>query len=482
MLDFVFSILAFIVAISLLVAVHEYGHFWVARKLGFKVLRFSIGFGRPLVSWQGNGIGMPVSLATRRDRWPLLAWLARDGGREPVEFCISAIPLGGYVKMLDEREGPVGADEVDRAFNRRPPWARIAVLFAGPGFNFLFAVIAYWIMFMSGVPGMRPYIEGVDPGSAVAEAGLGHGDVIQSVGGRDTPTWESAIVRILDELLEDGRIELTAIADNGERKAIALDLRGREGELTEPDALFDGLGIRIGPRVVPLIGTVSDGQPAAAAGLREGDLVTAIDGEPVTYWDDLVTRIRARPGRDIELEIERGGERLVLPVEVASISDGDETIGQIGAGAAPLSPALIERIRVVERHGPFAALTQGVSKTWETSVLTVRMIGRMLTGDVSIRSASGPIMIAAYAGDYAQAGVIAFLSFLSLISISLGIMNLMPVPILDGGQIVMCLVEAVKGRPLSMRTALIGQQVGLAMLIALMGFVFYNDITRMLGL
>ena len=480
MLDFAVSILAFVVAISVLVAVHEYGHFWVARKLGFKVLRFSIGFGRPLIKWQGNGIGMPVALAADGASHPLIARLADPGGREPVEFCVSAIPLGGYVKMLDEREGPVDHADRDRAFNRRPIWARIAVLFAGPGFNFLFAIFAYWLLFVAGVPGMRPYIESVTEGSVVAEAGLAHGDVITSIGGRETPTWEAAIVGILDELLVDGEIELTAESVTGAQKSLSLDVRGRQSELTEPDALFDGLGIGMGPRLPPVVGSVSEDLPADLAGLRDGDRIVSIDGEPVRYWDDLVNLIRSRPDESVVFEIERDGSVRGIEVAIASVTQGEQQIGQVGIGNAPFPQDLIDRIRVIERHGPLQALSRASQKTWEMSILTVRMVGRMVTGDVSIRNASGPVMIAAYAGDYAQAGALAFLSFLSLISISLGVMNLLPVPILDGGRIIEQLVEAVKGSPLSDRSLLVGQQIGIAMLLALTCVVFYNDIARLL--
>ena len=478
-MDLLYTILLFLATLALLVAIHEYGHFWVARRLGFKVERFSIGFGRPLLQWQGNGVGLPVSWAGNT-RSNLLARLADDGG-DPVEFRISAIPLGGYVKMLDEREGPVEPHEADRAFNRRPPWARIAVLFAGPGFNFIFAVIAYWLMFVTGVPGMRPFVDTVEPGSVVAEAGLEDGDIITAVGGRETATWESAIVGILDGVLDDGQIELSAQSAQGAVKTVQLDVSGRVSELTEPDALFDELGIRMGPRLAPVIGGVSEGLPAAAAGLQADDRVVLIDGEPVNYWDDLVALVRARPGRTVAVEVDRAGARVETEVEIGSVEAEGRQIGQIGVVNAPLSAELVERIRVVERYGVLDALGAGAKKTWETSVLTVRMIGRMLTGDVSIKSASGPIMIAAYAGDYAEAGPLAFLSFLSLISISLGIMNLLPVPILDGGRIVEQVIEMIKGSPLSDKSLIVGQQIGIAMLVVLTCIVFYNDIARLMA-
>ena len=458
MFDFFASILAFVVAISVLVAVHEYGHFWVARRLGFKVERFSIGFGRPLLRWR-----------------------SRDA--DEVEYRISAIPLGGYVKMLDEREGEVAAHEVHRAFNRRPIWARIAVLLAGPGANFLFAIAAFWLMYITGVASIRPYVEDVAPGSVAAESGLAADDVIESVGGQSTATLEQALVAMFDELLGDGVIELGVVEADGDRRDVVLDVRGRVNELTEPDALFAGLGIEIGPRARAVVGGVVDGMPAEAAGLRAGDRIVAIGGEPIRYWNDMAAYISQRAGETLEVTVERGGQERTLAVAVDRVEENGRPVGKVGI-EPPADPRenLAERIQAEQRYGPIAGIGIAAQETWGMTALTVRMIGRMLTGEVSLRNASGPIMIAAYAGDYAQAGFNAFLRFLALISISLGVMNLLPVPILDGGQIVMSVIEGIKGSPLSMRTAIIGQQVGLAMLIALMGFVFYNDITRLFGL
>jgi len=458
MLDFLVSILAFVVAISVLVAVHEYGHFWVARRLGFKVLRFSIGFGRPLLRW-------------------------RSKDADQVEYWISAIPLGGYVKMLDEREGEVAADEVDRAFNRRPVAARIAVLLAGPGANFLFAIVAFWLMYVTGVAGIRPYIEDVRPGTVAAAADLRPDDIIESIGGEPTETLDQALVAMFDELLGDGVIELGLVDSSGNRRQTALDVRDRVSELTAPDALFDGLGIVIGPRPPAVIGNVAEGGPAAEAGLAADDRIVALDGQNVTYWSELAEYIGERPGQRIDLTVERAGQLLDIAVVPGSVDDDGRTIGRIGIESRPdTRENLVERVSTERRYGPIEGIGVAASETWAMTALTARMIGRMLTGEVSLRNASGPIMIAAYAGDYAQAGFNAFLRFLSMISISLGIMNLLPVPILDGGQVVMSVIEGIKGSPLSLRAAVIGQQVGLAMLIALMGFVFYNDITRLLGL
>ena len=456
--DFLLNLLAFIVAISVLVAVHEYGHFWVARRLGFKVLRFSIGFGRPLLRW-------------------------RSKDADQVEYWISSIPLGGYVKMLDEREGEVPAADLDRAFNRRPVSARIAVLLAGPLANFLFAIVAFWLLYQLGVASIRPYVEEVVPDSVAASAGLRADDIIETVGGASTPTIEQAQLVIVEELLGDGIIELGVVDAGGRQRELSLDVRGRVSELTAPDALFDGLGIVVGPRPPAVFGAIEPDTPARDAGLLAGDRVVAVDGQPVRDWNEFSEYVSARPGQSIEFTIERDGVSLVVAAVPAAFEEGGRTRGRLGVRSpAYPPPGLAERLRTERRYGPIESIGVATAETWNMSVLTVRFIGRMLTGDVSLRNASGPVMIAVYAGDYIQAGLSRFLSFLAVISISLGIMNLLPVPILDGGQIVMSLVEGVRGSPLPERAAVLGQQIGLGLLVALMGFVFYNDITRLLGL
>jgi len=483
MLDIGLSLIAFIVAIGLLVSVHEFGHFWVARRLGFKVLRFSIGFGKPLFRWRG-----------------------RD--RDNTEYWISSLPLGGYVKMLDEREGPVPDADRARAFNRRPPPHRIAVLLAGPGFNFLFAIAAYWLLFVTGVPGMKPYIGEVEPGSIADRAGLQAEDVIESINGEPTETWEHATLAILDGLLDDDALALRVRGADGSTRDVELDVRGRIFELTEPDALFPGLGIRPGPvlPVPPVVGDVVGGSPAAQAGLEAGDKIVSIDGIPVETFDQWAALIRERPGQTVELRVERGWQwddaaddgfelradrapvrTLTLTVQVGEAEVDGRRVGQIGVSSMTrvprelLPPGWVERIeslRAEQRYGVFESIGRSLDRTWEMSALTVRMIGRMVVGDVSIRNMSGPVGIAGYAGDSAQAGLSAFLSFLAIVSISLGILNLLPVPILDGGQIVYQVVEWIKGTPLSERAMAFGQQVGILLMILLTGLVFYIDLSR----
>jgi regulator of sigma E protease len=457
MIDVVFSILAFIAAISVLVAVHEFGHYWVARRLGFKVLRFSIGFGRPLLRWRG-----------------------KDPDR--IEYWISSLPLGGYVKMLDEREAPVPAADSHRAFNRRPIPQRIAVLLAGPGFNFLFAIVAYWAMFVTGVPGLKPVIGAVTEGSVAAEAGLEPDDLIESVGGRPTTTLEDAMLAILDELLADARLDLVVRTPDGDTKSVELDVTGREAELTAPGALFPGIGIRPGAVMPAIIAGVEPGMAAERAGLEAGDRVLRADGTAMQGWEQFVEFVRARPGQSIELTVQRGADRLSVPVVLGDADENGNTVGRIGASRLlEFPPEVIEGLTTEQSYGLFESLPRGIAKTWEMSALTVRMLLRMIVGDVSVKNVSGPIAIASFAGDSAQAGFNTFLSFLAVVSISLGILNLLPIPLLDGGQVAYQVAEAVKGSPLSERAMILGQQVGVFLLIVLMSFVFYNDISRMFG-
>jgi regulator of sigma E protease len=457
-MDVLIKILAFIVAVSVLVAVHEFGHYWVARRLGFKVERFSIGFGRALWQWRG-----------------------RDADR--VEYRIAAIPLGGYVKLLDERDAPPDTPELERAFNRRPIPHRIAVLAAGPLFNFGFAVVAFWAMYVAGVPGVAPMVFSVEEGSPAARAGLVADDVIESVGGRAVVTWEGATFAILDELLASGVIDMQVRHADGTTASVRLDVRGRESELTEPEALFDRLGISPQPVRSPVAGEVVSGGAAEQAGVLVGDRFTHLDGVRITSFDEFAETVRARPGETVVLGLERNGAPIELRVTIAATEQNGVSVGQIGVGHR-WSPDVIERLRALQteqRFGLVEAFTRGAARTWEVSALTVRMLGRMVIGDVSLRNMAGPISIADYAGDHAQAGLSPFLSFLAVVSISLGILNLLPVPLLDGGQIVFQVAEWVKGAPMSERALAFGQQLGILFFILLISFVFYNDLTRVFG-
>lgn len=448
------SALAFVVAIAVLVAVHEFGHFWVARRLGIKVLRFSIGFGRPL--WRRTG---------------------RDG----TEYWVSVIPLGGYVKMLDEREGDVAPEDLPRCFNRQPPARRIAVLFAGPAFNFLFAIAAYWVMFVAGVPAMKPLIGAVEPDSPAAVAGLRAGDRILAIGETPIETMMDAQLELLGAMVPGGRATLEVEGEDGGRRRARIEYPGDTHALTEPGAMFPGLGIGLWrPQFPAVIGRLLPEGTAAAAGLAEGDRVLSAAGRPVADWADWVAFVRARPGETVPLVVERDGRTQSLELFIGAADEDGERVGRIGA--APLvTPEMWDPARTEQRFGPVGAVGAALAETWRMSALTVTMMGRMIAGQVSVKNISGPINIAQAAGFTAAAGAVAFLSFLAIVSISLGIINLLPIPLLDGGQIVYQFVEIAKGSPVSERVQIVGQQVGILLLLLLMSFAFYNDIVRLAG-
>ncbi len=455
MSQFLISAAAFVVAIGLLVAVHEFGHYWVARRLGIKVLRFSIGFGKPI--WR------------------------RVAGADATEYVISSIPLGGYVKMLDEREGPVPGADRGRAFNHKPIPARIAVLVAGPAFNFLFAIAAYWLMFVAGVPGLKPVIGEVAPDGPAAQAGLLRDDRIVAVGDVETATWEGALLAMLDDMLDDGRIRMRVVDSRGSERSAVIDVADRTEALTEPGALFPGLGLSAwAPEIPARIESVEPGGAGERGGLLPGDLIVAAGEERIETWNQWRDFVRARPGETVSVRVERAGRQVMLALDIGEAVDGNERIGM--TGTRPVAPEGIGDHMIAEqRYGPLDAIGVAVGKTWDMTALTLRMFWRMLTGDVSLKNISGPINIAQYAGYTAAAGGVAFLSFLAIVSISLGILNLLPIPVLDGGQIAFQLAEAVKGSPLSQRAEIVGQQIGLFLLLMLMSFAFYNDIARLVS-
>jgi regulator of sigma E protease len=447
---------AFLVAIGILVAVHEFGHYWVAKKLGFKVLRFSIGFGKPL-----------------------LTRIGKDADR--TEYCVSAIPLGGYVKFLDEREGEVSAAEMPRSFTRRPVLHRVTVLLAGPAMNLLFASILYAILAMVGTEIVKPVIGQVRPESPAALAGLQRGDEIVRVGDRNVDDTEALQIALIRQFTDDGVIPLRVRRDGGERSVTLRVVQDRRA-LTEPGKLLPGLGFDLATwNANTLVHEAPDGSAGARAGLKAGDRVLAVDGQPVANSNEFVAMVNGAPDRDISIEVERDAKRLRIVATVPRVVEQGRTIGRLGItlqeGPRAWPPGLI----VTHRSGPIEALVGGVAKTWEMSSLTVQMLWRIVTGQVSAKNISGPISIAEFAGISAYLGPTAFLSFLAIISVSLGVLNLMPVPLLDGGQVVYQLVEAIKGTPLSERAQLFGQQVGIALLVVLMSLAFYNDITRHLN-
>lgn len=450
-MQIIISILAYIAAVGILVTVHEFGHFTVARRAGIKVLRFSIGFGKPLWYWR------------RKD--------------DETEYVISALPLGGYVKMADEREGLVSEQDLPRAYNRQSVPKRLAVAVAGPGFNFVFAILAYWIIFMSGVPGLRPAVGYVFPGSAAATAGMQPGDTIVSVQGNRTDTWADVQMELFQEVLRSPVISVQVRDASGKLRDLSIPVRDPRS-LTDPDQLLTGLGLSVAPPLAPQVSEVAPGGTAAASGLKAGDRILSADGKEVRYWQDMMGILRASPGRTLALVVERDGKHQDLALKVGTVDDNGVDIGRVGAGGPPTPPGFYEGLTVEQRYNPLAALGQGFKRTAEMSWLTLLAGWNMLTGNVSLKSLSGPIDIAQYAGYAAQSGVTSFLEFLAFVSISLGVLNLLPIPVLDGGHVLYLAAEAVKGKPLSERVEALGQRVGLALLLMLMGFAVCNDLIR----
>jgi regulator of sigma E protease len=456
-MSFAWYILWFIIAVSLLVTVHEFGHYWVARRLGFKVLRFSVGFGRPL--WK------------------------RVAGRDRTEYVIAAIPLGGYVKLLDEREGPVPPEDLARSFTRRPPWQRIVVLLAGPFFNIGFAVLVLWAMFwVGGANEVKAVVGEVVPGSVAAQAGVRSQDEIVALDGKRVEGRTDVIFGLLDAVSDDGHVQLTVVGPQGARREATLLVEDRveRRRLTEPAALLEGLGLRFWlPPIPPVLGQVTEGGPAHRAGLRSGDRILAIDGAAIGDFADIPDHLVSKAGKTVEVQYVRDGTERTARVVAGSHEQGGRTVGlmQVGHQPVKIPPGMHTHIEL----SPFGALERATVKAWDMTVLQARLFWRMLLGQVSLKNLSGPLSIAEFAGDSAEAGFTAFLSFLVLISLSLGFLNLLPIPILDGGQIVFQLVEWLKGSPLSERAQALGQQVGIALLVLLMGVALFNDIARQFG-
>ncbi len=450
-MDMLYTIGITLATLAILVAVHEFGHFWVARRCGVKVLRFSIGFGPSLLRW--------------RDRLD-------------TEYSIAAIPLGGYVKMLDEREGEVPAAELEQAFNRKPVLQRIAVVSAGPLANFLLAIAVYWGLFMAGESGYAPVIGEVEAGSVAYLAGLEAGQEIVAVDGIDTPTWQALSFRLLDRIGDTGSISFAVKYPDSEvvyesEGVIHRWLAGEE----QPD-LFGGLGLSMyTPAVPPVIGQVVGGGAAEQAGLQPGDEVISADGVPMKLWMDWVDYVRARPGEAIDVEYRRGMELLRVTLVPELVDDNGESIGRVGLGVQlPEMPA--EMLRKFER-GPVEALGASLQRTGELVGFTLNSIKKMVMGLISPKNLSGPITIAKVATASAKSGVEAYVSFLALLSVSLGVLNLLPIPVLDGGHLMFYFAELLAGRPVPERIQALGYQVGLFLVLGIMFLALYNDFSRL---
>ncbi len=450
MINFLFYAAAFIVALGILITVHEFGHFWVARRLGVKVLRFSVGFGKPLWS--------------------------RRVGPDRMELAIGAFPLGGYVKMLDEAEGEVPPQEVHRAFNRQKTWKRMGIVVAGPLFNFLFAIVAYWGAYMIGVDGVKPVVGQVVQGSIAQQAGFRDGDEILSIDGKKVQSWDQRRLYLFQRALDHARVAVEVRDTQGRIETRELDLSHLPVREVNASLLERGIGL-IGfiPEPLPVIGALVPG-PAQRAGMKVGDRLVEINGEPVRTWDDLTRMIGGSPGKPVHITVERHGARMSFEVTPDAVEQDGRQIGRIDI--RPQFGGLPDDMRVKVRYGVMTALAEGVNNTWSMSVLTLEMLYRMLRLEVSAKNISGPITIAQYAGYSAKVGAVQYVLFLAVISISLGVLNLLPIPVLDGGHLMYYIIETVKGSPLPERAMVVGQQIGMALLVGLMVLAFYNDLTR----
>ena len=438
------SILAFVFAVGLLVTIHEFGHYIVGRYCGMKVLRFSVGFGKPIYS--------------------------KIAGKDQTEYCLSMIPLGGYVQFLDDRNGVIDSEDEGRAFNQRPISSRVAVLLAGPAFNFLFAIFAYFIIFSNGIMTIKPVIGEIVDNSYAAEAGLDYGDRILKIDDQVVDDWESAITSILMTVAHKREIIFQVEKQNKSTQSIVLMIEGDTSLLTEPGALFKGLGFY--PWQPPaLIGKVLSGGAASKAGLMVGDRILSIDNIEVNSFMDLRNIIADKPGQLVLIKYKRGDFNYWTDAQLSHTQE-NEPKGILGVAL----DGNYEQFWYLNKFEPIDAFSESLKETWASTSFTVIMFTKMLTGDVSSKNISGPFSIAKYAGISAVAGLNQFLKFLALISISLGVINLLPIPMLDGGQIVYQTLEWIKGSQLSAGFQLLGQQFGIMILLLLMGMAFYNDL------
>ncbi|TDG15098.1 RIP metalloprotease RseP [Seongchinamella unica] len=451
-MDILYTVLITLGTLALLVAVHEYGHFWVARKCGVKVLRFSIGFGKSLGSWTD---------------------------KQGTEYSVAAIPLGGYVKMLDEREGEVPEALRDQAFNRKPVLQRIAVVAAGPLANLALAVVAYWFLFLSGESGYAPVIGEVEAGSVADVAGLEAGQEIVAVDGQNTPTWQALSFALLDRIGDTGTIRFTAkYAGSDMLYESEAGISRWLSDQDEPD-LFGGLGlVMYTPEVPPVVDTIVEDGPAERAGLQPGDRILSADGVSMDKWMDWVRHVRARPGEAITLEYERNGSLQTGVITPERITDENgEPFGRVGVSVAiPEMPE--EMVRRFNR-GPLEAAGAAVVRTWDLMGFTVNSIKKMIMGLISPKNLSGPITIAKVASASAKSGLESYIGFLALLSVSLGVLNLLPIPVLDGGHLLFYTIELLAGRPVPEKIQALGYQVGLFLVLGMMMLALYNDFTRL---
>lgn len=451
-----YNIIFFIIAIGVLVTFHEFGHYWVARLLNVKVLRFSVGFGKPLILWR------------------------KTRGEDEIEFAIAAIPLGGYVKMLDEREAPVDEADKDRAFNNQPVLNRMAIVAAGPIFNFILAIFFYWIVFLNGVEGRAPVLGEALEESVAAEAGFLAEEQVVAVGDTEIQTWQAFRMALINHGIDGGDLVIKVRdIDNIERSRILAI--GELHLLEKKDDVIEQLGFTFWqPDLPPIIGGVTKQGAAKKAGLIKDDKILAIDGVEIKNWQQLVKIIQANAENKLEFLILRNEEEKFISVTPELRERNNKSIGLIGAYQT-MPKEIASRLKAHIEYGPIEAFTKAIEKTWTMSILTLRVLGKMVQGQAALENISGPITIATYAGVTASIGFITYLGFLAIISVSLGVLNLLPIPMLDGGHLFYYLIEIIKGSPVSERVEAVGQQIGILLLFMLMSLAIYNDIQRLIN-
>ncbi len=450
MLSVIYTVISFLIAIGILVAIHEFGHFWVAKKLGVKVLRFSIGMGKPF-------------------------WKKRFG-KDDTEFVLSVFPIGGYVSMLNEQEGEVDESEKHRAFNRQPIWKRSLIVLAGPAFNFLFAIVAYWLIAVWGVTAPKSMINQLEPGSIAAQAGLERGMEIVSVEGWETTTWNAVFQEMLPRLVEKSDVNIKAKDSSGIVREYVLNLSGLnvDRDIRQP---FDAMGIYFfdAPAIVD---EVIKGKSADNAGIQAGDRIVSLGDKQINHWNQIGRYIENKANKNIPVVIERDGALINTDLTPNEVTYKGRTFGQVGIVSRPDKSS--RKFEYADnQRGPIESIAYSLHRTWSISYVTLRVLGLMVSGEMSLTNISGPVNIAVVAGQSASIGIDRYILFLALVSISLGILNLLPIPILDGGHFFYYMVEAIKGSPVSEAVEAIGQRVGIMLLIMLMVLAFYNDIMRL---
>ena len=448
------AIAFFIISVGVLITFHEFGHFWVARFFDVKILRFSIGIGR--------------SIYTKRF------------GKDQTEFSIGFLPLGGYVKMLDDREGKVVEEEKKREFNSKPIWQRFSIVLAGPVFNFIFAIFIYSIIYSIGVNALKPIIGDVEPSSISEESGFVKGQKILSINGAKTPTWPTVIDSLVKHTISGNTVNIVLESDS-KKQNLSLDLSKIKIDKISDGKLLNELGLSvIKLKIPPIIGMIEENGPAKASGLHKKDKIIAVNGNLIESWGEWVSIIRQNPNELLNTEVLRNNQTIYIELTPENFQADGTSIGRIGVGPS-INDELYDSYFTLEQYSLHLAILRAFNKTWEMSVLTLKVLAKIITGDASVKNLSGPISIAKYAGQSASIGVIALLTFLAIVSVSLGVLNLLPIPLLDGGHLVYYIIELITGKPVSDAVQIVGQQIGLVLLLGLMGIALYNDFIKLMG-